>query len=386
MDPLYLDYNATTPIAPEVLEAMMPFLTTHYGNPSSAHAFGRATRDAVEGARAEVAALLGVTPAEITFTSGGTEGNNLAIFGSIPLFPEASGRKVLLTSAIEHPATLAAMRMLQTRGWELREVGVTEDGVLDLEAFEAAFDDQVLLTSIMHANNEIGTIQPIAEVARACERTGGLLHVDGAQTVGKIPVDLRALGVDMFTIVGHKLYAPKGVGALFIREGLKVDAITHGAGHERGLRPGTENVPGIVGLGAACALAAGRIEQEVSRLSELRDLLAKNLTRAFPEVVISGAGAERLPQTLHICVPGRIGAEVLSRAPEIMASTGAACRGPDDPPSATLLALGYSPVTARGALRLSLGHDTTRDAIERASKLLIDAIAASTDHREEATR
>ena len=375
--PIYLDYNATTPIAPEVLEAMMPYLTEHFGNPSSSHAFGRASRDAVEDARQKVAALLGVKASEVYFTSGGTEGNNLAILGAVPMFPEASGRKAILTSVIEHPATSKPAELLETRGWELRRVGANAHGLIDLDAFDSLFDQDVLLTTIMHANNEIGTIQPIAAIADRTERAGSLLHVDGAQTVGKIPIDLKQLGVDLFTIVGHKFYAPKGVGALYVREGLELDARAHGAGHERGLRPGTENVASIVGLGAACALAGERLARESRRLVELRALLADNLKRAYPEVVISGAFAPRLPQTLHICLPGRIGADVLSHAPALMASTGAACRGPNDPPSATLTAIGYSPEVARGAIRLSLGHETTREEIERASQMLVDAIAKS---------
>ena len=375
--PIYLDYNATTPIAPEVLEAMMPYLTEHFGNPSSSHAFGRAAKDAVEEARQKVASLLGVKSHEIFFTSGGTEGNNLAILGAVPMFPEAPGRKSILTSTIEHPASSRPAELLETRGWELRRVGANAHGLIDLDAFDDLFDQDVLLTTIMHANNEIGTIQPIAAIAERTERAGSLLHVDGAQTVGKIPVDLKQLGVDMFTIVGHKFYAPKGVGALYVREGVELDARSHGAGHERGLRPGTENVASIVGLGAACELAGARLADESKRLVELRTLLANNLQSACPDMVISGKFAPRLPQTLHICLPGKIGADVLSHAPELMASTGAACRGPDDPPSATLTAIGYTPEVARGAIRLSLGHGTTRDEIERASRLLIEAIAKS---------
>lgn len=366
---IYLDYNATTPVHSEVLDAMMPYLTDHFGNPSSSHALGQRARRGVEEAREQVAALIGADADEIFFTSGGTEANNLALSQRIG----DSYRTHVVTSVVEHPATSKPLAHQGERGERVTALGVDASGRVVVEDARAAIDEACRIVSVMHANNEVGTLQPIAELAELARSAGALMHTDAAQTIGKIPVSVDDLGVDMLTIVGHKFYAPKGTGALYARRGVGLEPILFGAGHERGVRPGTENVAGIVGLGRAAVLAATHLEAERARLIGLRDMLASTLLREIPGLIINGHPEHRLPQTLHVCFPGVIGAQVLAGAPGLFASTGAACHGPDDPPSATLVAMGLDAQTARGAVRLSLGATSNAALIEEAGRLLVSA-------------
>ncbi len=371
---IYLDHNATTPVAPQVRDAMLPFLDEHFGNPSSTHVLGRAAFEAVEDARFRLARLLGVAREEIVFTSGGTESNNLALKGTAFHRGPAAGGHVVV-SAIEHPAVLAPALFLETLGFGLSIVEADRHGVVHPEAVEAALRPDTVLVSIMHANNEIGTVQPIAAIARICRARGVLVHTDAAQTVGKIPVRPAELGVDLLSVAGHKMYGPKGVGALYVRKGVALEPLLHGAGHEGGLRAGTENVAQIVGLGAAAALVGEHLDDDAERIAGLRDRLLMHLRGTMGEgLTVFGEGAAaRLPNTLAVALPGVDAAEVLRRAPEVCASIGAACHAGSHAVSPTLAALGIAPEVARGAMRLSLGRPTDRDEIDLAAGALLAA-------------
>lgn len=373
MRTIYLDYNATTPVAPDVFAAMAPFLAEHFGNPSSRHALGRAAHEALEDARVRLARLLAVHRDEIVFTSGGTESNNLALKGVAARYaPAATGHLVI--SAIEHPAVLQPARFLESQGYSLTIVGCDRQGVTDPTAVATAIRPDTILVSVMHANNEIGTIQPLRQIAEICRTAGVLLHTDAAQTVGRIPVRPRELGVDLLSIAGHKLYAPKGVGALYVRRGVDVEPLLHGAGHEGGLRAGTENVPSCVGLGQAATLAEKSLEQIQQQLTGLRDRLEQRLLGGVPAgLIINGRGAERLPNTLSVSFPGVQGSQLLQRTVELCASTGSTCHGGAGAMSPTLAAIGLNAETAAGTVRLSLGRQTTEEDIERAASLLLDA-------------
>lgn len=368
MEPIYLDHNATTPVAPEVREAMLPCLGELFGNPSSAYRPGREAHSAVEEARAQVAALIGGRPEEIVFTSGGTEANNLALLG----FPRARrpGPRHVVASAIEHPAVLEPLRALRGEGVEVTLVPPGPHGTVDPEAILAALRSETVLISLMHSNNELGTLQPVAEVAAGVAGRGIAVHTDAAQSAGKVALDVGDLGVDLLSIAGHKLFAPKGIGALWVRAGTSLSPLLHGGGQERDLRPGTEPVPGIVGLGAACALAAGELAESTSRLHALRDHFEAELVRRIGNVQVNGSGAPRLPNTSHVSFLGRDGALLLSAVPEVMASTGSACHTDAAEPSHVLTAIGASPSALRGAVRFSLGHGTTEAEIERALQLI----------------
>lgn len=370
---IYLDYNATTPVAPSVFEALEPFLKEHYGNPSSNHALGRACREAMEDARAKVAALLGADRDEIVFTSGGTESNNLAICGTMMQgVPGVAGH--LIISAIEHPAVVEPARHLQRLGFELTVVECDSQGVVRPAKVAAAMRPDTRLVSIMHANNEIGVIQPLREISQICRDHQVLLHTDAAQTVGKIAAFVDELGVDLLSFAGHKLYAPKGIGALYVRRGVRLEPVLHGAGHETGLRPGTENVAYIVGLGQACMLAFRSLEESSQRLQMLRDRLATQLIQAIgSRLTINGQDAARLPNTLSVNFPDVSAAEILARLPDLCASTGSACHSSVSSMSATLAAIGLDPDDARGTMRLSVGWFTSEEEIDRASNLLIGA-------------
>lgn len=367
-DPIYLDYNATTPVAPEVLEAMLPYLREQFGNPSSSHAFGRRAHDAIERARAEVAALIGCAPGEIVFTGGGTEASNLAIRGAVLARPE---RRRVVTSAFEHPATEATCALLERQGIAVERTAIEPDGCVAPATIAALLRDDTGVVTVMHAHNELGTIQPIAEIARLAHARGALMHTDAAQSLGKVPVAVDALGVDLLTIAGHKLYAPKGVGALYIRAGTRIEPVLAGAGHERGLRPGTENVAGIVGLGKACAIAAERLDTIAMPMRLLRDLLLDRLRAGVPGLVLHGDPTARLPNTLFLSFPAVDGAALLAATPEVAASTGSACHAGSDAPSAALLAIGVAPEFARGPVRLTLGRETTVEDINLAADALI---------------
>jgi cysteine desulfurase len=369
--PIYLDYNATTPVAPEVLEAMLPYLREHFGNPSSNHVYGRRAQEAVARARKQVAALIGGAPGEIVFTGCATEANNLAILGVAEALRER-GRH-LITSAVEHPAVARPMEHLRERGWDLTVLPVDAHGRVSPKHLAAALRDDTVLVSVMHANNEVGTLQPISELAALARAWGVLFHTDAAQSVGKIPVDVDALGVDLLTIAGHKLYAPKGVGALYVRAGTPIAPIQFGAGHEQGLRPGTENVPHIVGLGAAAELAGARLPEGLDRLRERRDALHQRLADAIPDLVLNGHPEQRLPNTLNLSFPGVSGRELLARAVEVAASVGSACHEEGAGVSGVLGAMGVSSEPALGAVRLSLGEPTTDAEIRQAADALIAA-------------
>ena len=370
MRPIYLDYNATTPVAPEVVEAMLPYFSKDFGNPSSSHAYGRRVHEAVERARLQVAAFIGASPEEIVFTGSGTEATNLALRGTASANPQ---RRHIVTTTFEHPATTETVASLERTGLSVSRAPVESDGRVAPEKIAALVQNDTLIVTVMHAHNEIGTIQPVADVAKAARSKGVLVHTDAAQTLGKVPVDVDALGVDLLTIVGHKFYAPQGVGALFIRRGTGVDPVITGAGHERGIRPGTENVAGIVGLGRACELAERVMVTERMRQRALRDRLLEALRVAVPELIVHGHPTERLPNTLFVTFPGVAGAKLLEVVPELAASTGSACHTGVDAPCASLLAIGVPSEKAVGPVRLSLGRSTTVEEIERAAGLLTAA-------------
>lgn len=370
--PAYLDYNATTPVAPEVAEAIAPYLAGRYGNASSAHGYGREAAEAVAAARAHVAALIGAASEEIVFTGCATEANNLALCGVARAL--AGRRRHLVVSAIEHPAVQAPAMHLRETGWEVSIVPVDGTGRVDPDAVAAAVRADTALVSIMHANNEIGTIQPIAEIAHRVRPRGVLLHTDAAQSPGKIAVRVDALGADLLTLAGHKFYATKGVGALYVRRGTPIAPVLFGAGQEHGLRPGTENVPAIVGLGAAARLAAERLAEAAPRLQRLRDRLHALLAAAVPGLQLNGHPVERLPNTLNVSFPEVAGDALLAAAgAEVAASVGSACHAGSDAPSGVLAALGADLARARGAVRLSVGAYTTDAEVERAARALAAA-------------
>ena len=373
MRQIYLDYNATTPIAPSVQEAVLPFLAQHFGNPSSNHVLGRACRAAIEDARSQVANLLGADHEEIVFTSGGTESNNLALQGSLlnngPLEPGH-----LVISAVEHPAIVEPARHLERWGCDVTVVPCDSRGLVDPEHVAAALRDETRLVSIMHANNEIGVIQPIREISEVCRARAIPLHTDAAQSVGKVPTTVDELGVDMLSLAGHKFYAPKGVGALYVRQGIALRPVLHGASHERGLRPGTENTPYIVALGKAAELARKAVDDAAERMTALRDrLLAQLHSTLGKSLIVHGEQAPRLPNTLSVNFPKVVGASLLGRIPELCASTGSACHSGTTQASATLDALGLQPEQTQGTVRLSLGWCTSEDEVDRAASLLLDA-------------
>ena len=360
-DPIYLDYNATTPIDPRVLDAMLPWLREGYGNPSSDHVYGRRAKAAVEAARAEVAALIGARPEEIVFTGCATEANNLAILGTARLRPGP-----MLYSAVEHPSVTQPMRQVAATVIPVDATGRIDPAQPEIAAGTA-------LVSVMLANNEVGTVQPVPAIAERARAAGALMHVDAAQAAGKIPVDVDALGADLLTLAGHKFYAPKGVGALYVRAGTEIAAIQFGAGHERGLRPGTENVPHIVGLGCAARLAREGLAAESARLAALRDDLHARLAAAIPGLSLNGRATERLPNTLNCSFPGVAGWQVLEGAPAVAASTGSACHAGQHAVSGVLAAMGCDATRAAGAVRLSVGRFTTEAEIAAAAEALIAA-------------
>jgi cysteine desulfurase len=373
--PLYLDYNATTPLDPAVMAALLPYLEEHFGNASSGHVYGQRAKDAVDQAREQVAALLNCAPDEVIFTSGGSESDNQAIKGIA--FAQRERGNHLITSQIEHPAVLNTCRYLEARhGFHVTYLPVDGDGLVNPAAVEAAITPQTILITIMHANNEVGTLEPIAEIGRLAREHGIAFHTDAAQSVGKVPVWVADLDVDLLTIAGHKLYAPKGVGALYVRRGTMLDPLIHGAEHEAGRRAGTENVPYVVALGAACALAQEQLDTQAERWLVLRQRLLAGLEARIGPVKVNGHPERRLPNTLNICVPGVIGEEALARATGVAASTGSACHAGLTEPSPVLLAMGIEPALALGALRLSLGRWTTSEEIDAAVAQLSEAILA----------
>ncbi len=361
-DAVYLDHNATTPVHPEVVEAMLPYLTEHWGNPSSSHRAGRAARRGVERAREQVASLIGARPTEVVFTSGGTESDNLAIHGVL------QGREgAVLTSPFEHPAVAEPVAYVEAEGRPVHRLPVDADGRCIVPE---ALPDGLALITVMLAHNETGALQPVAELAAMAGDVP--VHTDAAQAVGKVEVDVDALGVDLLTIAGHKLYAPKGVGALYVRQGTELAPFARGASHEAGRRPGTENVAGVVALGMACHLAEERLVARVERMATLRERLWEHLA-VVPGLRRTVPGEKALPNTLHVRFPDLTGTRLLARCPGVAASTGSACHAGEERPSGSLLAMGLSPDDAMGAVRLSLGSNTTPEDVDRAGAELVQA-------------
>jgi cysteine desulfurase len=365
--PIYLDFNASTPVGPEAALAMRPFLTDHYGNPSSLHWAGAPAKDALEKARAQVAGILGCDPTEVVFASGGSEANNHAIKGVY--FANRDRGDHIITTAVEHPATLSPCRFLETLGAKATVLPVDRFGRVDPDDVRRALTPKTVLISVMHANNEVGTIEPIPEIGKIAREAGIPFHTDAAQTVGKIPTRVDDLGVDLLSVAGHKVYAPKGVGALYIREGTRITSLVHGAGHESGRRAGTESALLAVGLGAACEGARELAGMEQVR--NLRDRFWEGLKQIFGDkVTLNGHLSERLPNTMNVNFVGRVGAEVLASLPGVAASTGSACHAGSVSLSPVLAAMGVPPEEGMGAVRFSLGRTTTWEELEKILDLL----------------
>ncbi len=377
--PIYLDYNGTTPHDPEVVAAMRPFLETEFGNPSSGHAYGAKPREAVANARRQVAALLDCRPGEILFTSGGTESNNHAILGVARRLREKGNH--IITSAFEHPAVLEVCRYLASDGFETTYLPVSTDGLVDPADVEKALRPTTILITIMHANNEVGTLQPITAISRIARRHGICLHTDAAQSVGKVPVEVDALGVDLLSVAGHKLYAPKGVGVLYVRSPLTLEKFCHGAGQESGWRAGTENVLEIVGLGKACEIARQGLEKHMVRMKQLRDSLYTGLTEAIPASRLNGHAEQRLPNTLSIAFKDIEAQRLLDTiGSEVAASAGAACHADTVEISHVLKAMAVPLEWAQGTVRFSLGRMTTAEEIEKT--ILVVAVVARLQARQ----
>jgi cysteine desulfurase len=371
--PIYLDYNGTTPHAPEVVAAMRPFLDVEFGNPSSSHWYGIAPKQAVESARKQVAGILNCRPQELFFTSGGTESNNHAITGTARALRDRGNH--LITSAFEHPAVLEVCRYLEKDGFETTFLPVTADGLVDPAEVEKAIRPATILISIMHANNEVGTIQPLARISPIARAHGIVMHTDAAQSVGKIPTDVQDLGVDLLSVAGHKVYAPKGIGALYIRPPLKPEKFCHGAGQERGWRAGTENVLEIVGLGKACEIAALDLQPNMAHMQRLRDRLYKGLTAELTGVRLNGHPVKRLPNTLSLSFKGMEANRILEEIGlEVAASAGAACHSDTVEISHVLEAMNVPLEWAKGTLRFSVGRMTTAKEIDQAIEIVAGAV------------
>ncbi|MBN1324022.1 MAG: cysteine desulfurase [Methanotrichaceae archaeon] len=373
MKRIYMDNSATTAVAPEVLEAMLPYFEELYGNASSLHAFGREARAGMEEARERVASLIGAEPEEVYFTSGGTESDNLALKG-IALRNRAKGRHII-TTTFEHPAVLEVCRGLEALGFEVTYLPVTGEGLVEPDALEKAIGPETILISVMHANNEVGTIQPLKEIGEIAKEKEIYFHSDAVQTAGKIPLDVDSLGLDLASISGHKLYGPKGVGALYIRKGAKIESIVQGGGHESGLRSGTENVPGIVGLGQACALAKEAMAEETERLTRYRDGMIDFVLSHVDDSWLNGHPRERLPSNVNLGF-GKVEGESLLLyldARGIAVSTGSACSSRKLQPSHVLTAIGLAPERCHGSLRITLGRYNTEEEVDYASRTIVEA-------------
>lgn len=375
MQRYYFDHNATTPVAPEVLEAMLPYLRDVYGNASSIHNFGQQARLGVETARRQVASLLGCAPKDVVFTSGGTEADNLAVFGTVRAVRE--GERHVITSKIEHPAVLNACEQLEREGAAITYLPVDSHGLVSVDDVRAALRPETVLISIMHANNELGTIQALAEISKIAVEAGVRFHTDGVQSCGKIPTRVKELGVDFFSLSGHKFYGAKGAGALYVRKGVQLEKVQYGGHHERDRRPGTENVPGIVGLGAAAELAEKNLVAEGERITALRDRLELDVLERIDECRVNGRGAPRVPNTTSIQFD-HVEGEALLIALDLRGcavSSGAACSSGAVEPSHVLLAAGLSRDQAKSTLRFSLGRQTTGEHIDALLKALIEVVS-----------
>lgn len=364
--PIYLDYHSTTPVDPKVLEAMLPYFTETFGNAASrSHSFGWAAEEAVEKARLQVARLIGANPKEIAFTSGATESINIAIKGAFEMYAEKGNH--VITAQTEHKATLDSAKYIEKLGGTVTYLPVDKNGMISLEDLKNAITEKTILISLMHANNEVGTIHPITEVGKIAKEKGILFHVDAAQTAGKIPVDVQAMGIDILSISGHKLYGPKGIGALYVRRAnprVRLAPVIHGGGHERGLRSGTLNVPSIVGLGAACEIAQQSMEKEAQRLIALRDRLQKGISAQLDEVHLNGHPTERLPNNLNLSFAYVEGEALMMGLKEIAVSSGSACTSASLEPSYVLKAMGVGEDLAHTSIRFGLGRFTTEEEID----------------------
>jgi cysteine desulfurase len=381
MNRVYLDYNATTPVESEVLDAMLPYFSAEFGNASSIHTFGQKARAAVETAREQVAALIGARPQEIFFTSGGTESDNHAIFGivfsSVTPSTSSTPRPHVITSFTEHEAVLNACQALEKQGVDVTYLPVDQDGLIDLEHLRGALRPETVLLTIMHANNELGTVQPIEEIGRIAKEADAYFHTDAVQSAGKIPIDVNRFQLDLLSISGHKLYAPKGIGALYVRGGTRLKQLLYGGHHQRGMRPGTENVAGIVGLGKAAEIARHSLANDAKRLSVLRDQFEHGLLHRVPHSRINAGRAPRTPNTANLVFPGVEGEALLIALDlkGLACSTGAACSSGAVEPSHVLTAIGLPPEEARASLRFSLGRHTTQAEIDFALTVVPAAVA-----------
>ena len=371
--PVYLDYNGTTPHAAEVVEAIRPYLEEHFGNPSSSHRYGVRASQAVDEARLRVARLLNCQSHEIIFTSGGTESNNYAIMGAV-LAQQNRGNHII-TSSVEHPAVIEVCKFLARGEFRITYLPVDEYGTIKINDLEKAITPETTLITVMHANNEVGTIQPIEEIARIAKKRGIVFHTDAAQSVGKIPTDVDALGVDLLSVAGHKLYAPKGVGVLYVRSGVKLQQISHGAGQERGCRPGTENVSHIVGLGKACEIAKRDLNENMLHMQEMRDRLHEKLKDNWKNLKLNGHPEQRLLNTLNLSFLGVEANKLLAEIEEdVAASAGAACHSEGIEVSEVIKAMGVPLDWAKGTLRFSTGRMTTSRGIDRSADSILRAL------------
>jgi cysteine desulfurase NifS len=364
MQPIYLDYNATTPIDPRVAEAMQPYLTEHFGNPSCGHVYGTTTNKAVTKARKQIADMLHCTTDELVFTSGGTESNNYAIKGVAYAYRDKGNH--IITSSVEHPAVTEVCLYLEKHGYKVTYLPADEYGLITAQQVEEAITPNTILITIMHANNEVGTVMPIAEIAAAAHRHDIIVHSDCAQSIGKIPASVDDLNIDLLSIAGHKLYASKGIGALYIREGINPEKLMHGASHEQNRRGGTENVLEIVGLGEACELIGGNISEHQEHMHHLRDRLENGLKKQFPDIKINGHPEKRLPNTCSVSFPGMEADRILSELKTVAASAGAACHSDGVSVSSVLKAMNVPLEYAMGTIRFSVGRFTTENEIDRA--------------------
>jgi len=375
MNRVYLDYNATTPVEPGVLDAMLPYFSVEFGNASSIHTFGQKARAAVETAREHVAALLGARPQEIFFTSGGTESDNHAIFGIVS--PSRASRPHVITSFVEHEGVLNACQALEKQGVDVTYLPVDQDGLIDLEDLRGALRPETVLVTIMHANNELGTVQPLEQIGAVAKEADVYFHTDAVQSAGKIPIDVNQFHLDLLSLSGHKLYAPKGIGVLYVRGGTRLRQLLYGGHHQRGVRPGTENVAGIVGLGKAAEIARYSLANDAKRLSALRDQLEHGLLHRVPHSRINGGRAPRTPNTANLVFPGVEGEALLIALDlkGLACSTGAACSSGAVEPSHVLTAIGLPAEDARASLRFSLGRHSTQTDIDFALRVVPAAVA-----------
>jgi len=372
MKPIYLDYNATTPIDPEVAEAMSPYLFEHFGNPSSSHWYGVQTKEAVEKARDQLANLLNCSPDEVVFTGGGSESNNYAIKGAA--FANRDKGNHLITSSIEHPAVIEVCRYLEEKDFQVTYLPVDRLGQVDPRVLEKVITSNTVLISIMHANNEVGTIQPITEIAKIAKDHSIVFHTDAAQSVGKIPTRVDDLGVDLLTIAGHKLYGPKGIGALYIRRGTQLEKLIHGADHEQGRRAGTENVLEIVGLGKACEIAKRDLNKNMEHMQKMRDLLYQELKAGWDEIKLNGHPERRLPNTLSVSFRNIEANKLIAEIDTVAVSAGAACHSDAVKVSSVLQAMQLELEYAMGTVRFSTGKMTTAEEVKETAAIFVDTL------------